>query len=354
MNYFKKWSLLTIVVISVLFVFGCGIKAPEETQEVKVKVIPVETLEVTKGEFKKTLTLSGVTNPNNTLNVTPKIAGAEKVININIKEGDKVNKGQTLALLDQSTILIQQNQVQKVYDDALINYERNKALYEVGAIPKANFEQIETTLYQAKNNLDAQKLALNNTIVKAPISGIVTAVNVVEGGLVTAQTPLSTIVDVSSLEINTSINEIQIKKVAQGQEVEIIVPSASDKVYNGKINYISPVTDERTKSYPIKIKIDNSKGELKAGMYAKIGLTTDVLKDVVKIPRKAVTTRDGENRVFVVEEGKAVLKKVNTGLSNETDIEIIDGLNVGEKLIITGNEDIVHGDLVTIVNRGEN
>jgi len=162
------------------------------------------------------------------------------------------------------------------------------------------------------------------------------------------------IVDVSSLEVNTSINEIQIKKIALGQEVEIIIPSASEKVYSGKIDYISPVMDERTKSYPVKIKIDNSKEEIKAGMYAKIGLTTDVLKDVIKVPRKAVITRDGENRVFVVDENKVVLKKVSTGISNGTDIEITAGMNVGDELVITGNEDLVNGDLVTVVNRGEN
>jgi len=189
---FKKLTLLTIVVVSVFFGFGCGVlNAPEEKQETIASVIPVETLEVAKGEFRKTLTLSGLANPNNILNVTPKIAGAEKVITLNIKEGDKVNQGQTLALLDQSTILIQLKQAQKAYDDALINYDRNKALFEVGAIPEANFEQIETAIFQAKSSLDAQEIALNNTIIKAPISGVVTTVNMVEGSLVTAQTPLA-------------------------------------------------------------------------------------------------------------------------------------------------------------------
>lgn len=349
----RKLSKLLCLLTIALLVFGCGTKEPVEQTEVQEKAIPVETMEVTKGEFKKFLTLSGLTDAHKTVIVTPKIAGAEKVISLNIKEGDKVTEGQTLAVLDQSTVSIQLNQAQRAYDDALANYERNKALFEAGAIPKASFEQVETVLIQARNALEAQQIAFNNTIVKAPISGIVTAVNVVEGGLATASAPMATIVDISVLEINTSINEMQVEKISVGQEVEISVPAAGDKVFNGKIDFISPVMNQ-TKSYPVKITLDNSKGELKAGMYAKIGLTTDVLQDVVKVPRKAVITRDNESKVFVVEEGRAVMKKVTIGMNNGTEVEITSGLNPGEILVITGNEDLVDGDLVTIVNRGEN
>lgn len=350
----RKLLAFIVLSLSVLFIFGCGSQDTlEEQVEVPVKAIPVEISEVTKGEFKKFLTLSGLTNPNNILNVTPKIAGAEKIIALNVKEGDKVNQGQVLAVLDQSTVSIQLSQAQKSYDDALLNYERNKALFEVGAIPKANFEQIETALHQTKSALDAQQIAFDNTVVKAPLSGVVTAVNAIEGSLASAQTPIATIVDISRLEINTSINEKQVGKITIGQEVEINIPSVGDKVYNGKINFINPVMDG-TKSFPVKILIDNPEGEIKAGMYAKIRLVTDRHEDVIKVPRKAVITRDGESKVFVVEEDKAMMRKVITGLNNGSEIEITEGLDLGEKLIVTGNENLVDGDKVTIIDRGEN
>lgn len=352
MDNVKKLSILIILIAIMLFVFGCGSTESTEQQEVMEKAIPVETIEVTKGEFKKFLTLSGITNARDTVMVIPKIAGMEKVVALNVKEGDKVSAGQTLALLDQSTVSLQLSQAQKNYDDALANYERNKVLFEAGAIPKANFEQIETVLHQAQIALEGQQIAFNNTVVKAPISGIVTAVNVVEGGMASASTPIATIVDISRLEINTSINEMQVKKISVGQEVEINIPSAGDKVYNGKIDFISPVMDQ-TKSYPVKISLDNTKGELKAGMFAKIALTTDVLEDVIKVPRRAVITRDKESKVFVVEENRAVMKKVTIGMNNGTEVEITSGLNPGEILVVTGNDDLVDGDLVTIVNRGE-
>ena len=185
---------------------------------------------------------------------------------------------------------------------------------------------------------------------KAPISGIVTAVNVVEGVWPVTSTPIATIVDISRLEINTVLMKCRLR--IPGQEVEINIPSAGNKVFNGKIDFISPVMDH-TKSYPVKISLDNPKGELKAGMFAKIALTTDVLEDVIKVPRKAVITRDKESKVFVVEEDRAVMKKVTIGMNNGTEVEITSGLNPGEILVVTGNDDLVDGDLVTIVNRGE-
>ncbi|MFZ7101487.1 MAG: efflux RND transporter periplasmic adaptor subunit [Peptococcaceae bacterium] len=348
----RIFSIMILLLVSILALSGCG-QTDQGEEEITVNKIPVETMEVTKGDFTKYLVLSGVTNPGSVVNVLPKIAGGEKIIAINVKEGDKVTKGQVIATLDQSTVSIQLDQAQKAYDDALKNYERNKVLVESGAIPQVNFEQVESALNQARNALDSARLAFNNTIIHAPVNGTVTVLAVEEGMLASAQTSLCTIVDINTLELNTSVNELQINKITLGQEVNVSIPSADAGIYEGKISFISPVMDERSKSYAVKVAIDNPENAIKGGMYAKVEVTTDIHKDVVTVPRKAVDIKDGESKVFVVEGEKAVLKEVETGLNNGREIEIIKGLQAGEQIVVTGNEDLVDQDLITVVNRGE-
>lgn len=348
----RKFYLLFIVVIS-LIIGSCGVKSNQEEGEVVVNRIPVETEEVTKGDFTTNLVISGVINPATQVNVMPKIAGGEKIIALNVKDGQKVAKGQIIATLDQSSASIQLKQAQKSYDDALKNHERNKVLVEAGAIADTNFEQSESQLEQAKNTLASQEIAFANTVITAPISGVVTNVSVEEGTLASSQTTICTIVDLDNLELNSSVNELQINKIKVGQEVNIDVPSAEGKKYKGTVTFINPLMDERSKSYSVKINIANPQNEIKSGMYAKVELITAVHKDVIMVPRKAVNIRDGENKVFLVEDGKAVLKKVEIGLNNGQEIEITNGLSAGEEIVVTGNEDLVDGDLVAVFNRGE-
>lgn len=349
----KVITIFVLILILAISSFGCGAKKNVKVEE-KVKQIPVETAEVRQDTFTKAVILSGITKPNSTVTVIPKIAGAEKIVNLNIQVGDRVSAGQTIAVLDQSTVSIQLNSARTTYEDALRNYERNKVLYEAGAIPKSAFEQLEIALNQARNALDAQELAYNNTIIKSPISGIVTSVTAEVGSLASAQTPLATIVDIDTIEINCSINELQVNKIIVGEEVNIIIPAVGEEIFKGKIKSVSPTMDERTKAYPITIVVENKENRIKAGMYAEVEIVTDIHPDVLIVPAQAVIERNGETKVFIVENEKAVAREVVTGLTNGQKTEILKGIKKGDQVIIRGNEDVVNGDPVKVIERGEN
>lgn len=330
---------------------SCGSKDIEK--ETEIVKIPVETVQAEKGTFNKAVILSGITQPKSEVIVSPKIMSAEKIILLNLEVGDKVAQGQTLAVLDQSTVAIQLDNARITYEDMSKNYERNKILYEMGAISPQQWEQIELGLKQAKNALEAQQIAFDNTIIKAPISGVITAVMAEEGALASAQTPICSIADISTLEIEASINELQVNKLKAGQKVQVYIPSAGPEVVEGQIKSINPVMDQKIKAYPLTITIPNQKGQIKAGMYGEVEIITDTRKDVIIVPAEAVVSRDDVHKVFVIQDDKAVMKLVELGLSNGKKTEILKGLNPGEEVITTGNEDIVAGDLVTVVNRGE-
>lgn len=356
MKRFNKLLGLCMIICLSLVAFGCGNKEADASNgkdKQNTNLIPVETEKVQQGSLTKYLVVSGNTEAKSTVSVTPKISGAEKVTSLLIKEGQKVDKGVTLAILDQSTISIQLEQAQIAFEDAKKNYERTKTLSETGAVPRSELEKVETAYKNAQNNFNLQQIAYSNTIIKAPVKGIVTNVNVEEGTLVSGQTEIVTLANIDTIEVNSFVNENKINKLKEGDKVNVLIPSVSNEVYEGKIESISSVSDASKKAYPVKVVLDNKKNEIKAGMYAQVEFTTNVSANVLKVPRRAVIIADGEKKVFVVEEGKAVMKKVETGINTGTEIEITKGLSKDSEIIVVGNESVVEGDLVKVVSRGE-
>lgn len=352
MRLTKKLVSLFLISLLSISLIGCGAKEPVE-EEAKVKLIPVEVAEVKKQDFIKGVVLSGTTRPQSTATVFPKVMSPEKLVNLNVEVGDKVSQGQTIAVLEQSTVAIQLNGARTTYEDTLRNYERNKVLFEAGALPQASFEQLEVALNQAKNNLEAQELAYNNTIIKSPISGIVSAVTAEVGNLASAQTPIATIVDLDIVEIDCSINESQVNKIVVGDKVQILLPATGGKIFEGEIKSLSPAMDQRTKAYPLTVALENKETLIKDGMYAEIEIITDVRPEAIVVPAQAIIQRDGITKVFVVLDEKAFEKEIEVGLSNGKETEIIRGLSPGEEVIFRGNEGVVRGDPVKVVGRGE-
>ncbi len=365
MKVSKKILILSLVLIIAFFSFGCGTKQATEETETTIATVPVETEEVRQGTFTKTIILSGITQPENTVIVTPK--GSDQLISLNVEVGDRVSAGQVIGVLDQSSVELQlrnaqvnHENAQNAYEDVLRNYERMKALYETGAIPKAEFEQIESGLKQAENALkqtenalQLQQLAYDNTLIKAPVSGVVAQVHTEKGAIVGPQSPIITIANIDTLEVNTSINELQVNKIKAGTEVEVLVPACDNQIFSGRIKTVSPTMDPAIKAYPVTITITNKDNIIKAGMYAEVELITDVAEDALIVPAEAVLSRNGDSHVFIVQDDKAVQVQVETGLSNSKEIQILKGLKPGDQVITRGNEDVVDGDLVTVVNRGD-
>lgn len=352
MQLTKRIITVFLIFLLSISVIGCGAKKPVE-EEVKVKLVPVEVVQAKKQNFVKGVVLSGNTKPQATAIVLPKIMSGEKIVNISVEVGDRVSAGQTIAILDQSTVSIQLNSSRTTYEDLARNYERNKALFEAGALPKATLEQLEVSLSQAKNALEAQEIAFNNTIIKAPISGIVTAVTGEVGNLASAQTPIATIVDLDTVEIDCSINETHVNKIVVGDKVEIRIPATGGKVFAGKIKSVSAAMDQRTKAYPLTVVLENKELVIKDGMYAEVEIITDVRSEALVVPAQAIIQRNGMTKVFIVMEDKAYEKEVEIGLSNGKETEIIRGIEPGEEVITRGNEDVARGDPVKVVGRGE-
>jgi len=285
-----------------------------------------------------------------------------------------VSAGDALFTIDSQNYQAMFNQAQAAYnsaqasytaavqrmENAKLNLERNKKLYEEGAISKQQYESmqlqaldadLETSRYSvesARAAMENARISLANSVVRAPISGTVALVSVNLGDMASAGMGAITITNSSKVEIEVSISENLINKVKLGQEVDIRIKSASEKPLKGKISSLAQATTKGTMTYPIKVELENANGLIKPGMFAEADIVTESQKGVIAVPSEAIIVKNGKKNIFTVEKGVAVLKEVETGLDDGQYSKIEKGLSEGEAVVVKGQNYIDDQSKVSI------
>lgn len=192
----------------------------------------------------------------------------------------------------------------------------------------------------AKAALDIAKHTLDNTTVKAPISGYVSSKNISRGEVVAQGVPLFTISDTSSVEGEISVTEVVIPSVKVGTPAVISVKAAGIEGISGSVSVVNSVKNETTGLYTVRVNIPNSDSVLKSGMFAEIELITNTSDNAITIPSKALMQEGNDYYVYVVDETTNTAEKryVDTGIADTESIEIVEGLSDGEVVVVSGKE----------------
>jgi cobalt-zinc-cadmium efflux system membrane fusion protein len=352
-----------------LVLAGCG-KKETGTGEGEISV-PVRVAKVEKGTLADTAVVSGKLEALAASDVVPGGQGG-KVYTVNVKLGDRVSKGQTLVTLEYDALAAAVQQAEQgvaqaeaalqlakiTYEQAKANYERGKQLYESGAIPlagqtgfetafeipykqaKIDYEQIKpAALETARAALVMAKENYNHAFIRSPISGVVTAINVDPGELASPASPVPvvSVVNLDKVVVNATVTEGQINKIKQGQKVPVLVSAVSAEPFTGVITNIALAADPVSKAYPIKVQIDNPEHIIKPGMFAEVHLTSEK-KETLIVPREAVVKIGGRDTVWVVEENRAASRVVAAGISDGEKIEIKEGVEAGQQVVVSGQD----------------
>ncbi|MGI6734361.1 MAG: efflux RND transporter periplasmic adaptor subunit [Anaerovoracaceae bacterium] len=342
-------KIVLIVVIIAVVALGVyrimeSMEPPVETEKTPVNVV---TAVVEKGNIYATSPLTGRIDPVDSAAVVPLTAG--EVTKVAVSLGDYVKKGALLFELDKTQMATTYNSAKIAYESARKDYERMKVLYQEGAISLQQYQGIEAQFNVAKENLNAAAEALSYCTVTSPIDGYITSVNISEGSIASQAAPAITVADVSKLEINTTISEYLINKVKAGDPVDIFIKTLSKDPYPGTIKAISPAPALGTLTYPITITVDDSSGEIKAGMFAEVQIVSDMKEDVICVPSDAIFIRSGESKVVVLNGNVPSIVTVETGLDNGVMAEVVSGLNVGDVIVVSGQQYVIDGEPVNII-----
>ncbi len=384
----KRKALFMIAGLLVIMfcLTGCSKEQAENKNE--EAVIPVQTVVVGKGSLSDITVATGKLEALATSDVVPSGQGG-KVAAVNVQVGSQVSKGQTLITLEntseatlkaaihqteQGVTQAQSNLVlaQINFEQASANYERGKQLYESGAIPQAgqagfetayeipykqakvNFEQVapatlasaQAAVEMAKENYNQQ---YNNSFIKSPISGVVTAINVNPGELASsaAQMPVVTVVNLAKVEVKTTVTESQINRIKQGQQVPVNISAVSSQPFTGVITNIALAADPTSKAYPIKVQIDNARHLLKPGMFAEVEIKHS-LPETMLLPREAAVKKGNSDIVWVVNQDRVKSIEVTLGASDGKQIQILKGLKAGDQVVTSGQNMLDENTKVSI------
>ena len=335
-----------IIAGAVVLAASCGNngKKTETAAAAPAQVAPsVAVAQVFEREVPQMATYTSTVQANVKNNIAPQSGNRIKEIKADV--GDFVKKDQVLAKMDR--IQLQQAELQMKNNE--IEYNRLKGLYEVGALSKSDLDAIELAYKVSKTSYEN---LLENSVLRSPIDGVITARNYDEGDMYTMTAPLFVVEQIVPVKLLVAISESDYSKVSKGDEVEIVTDALVGKVFTGKINKIYPTIDPSTRTFNVEIIVSNPKKELRPGMFTRVTVKFGVNNNVV-IPDVAVVKQQGSGERFVYvlnEDGTVTYQKVVLGRRMGAEYEVLEGLSDGAT-IVTGGQIRLKDGIKVAVNK---
>jgi HlyD family secretion protein len=368
----------------------------------KAEIISVQTEKVEKRTITQTVSATGKINPEFKVSINPEVTG--EIIQLPVKEGDRVKKGQVLIRIKGDQYVAQKERLEANLQSAKaslkmreaeltkveLDYNRVKELHSKGLASDAELETAKSNYLSTKASYDAAEAnvaqsqaslkeildQLSKTTILSPMDGVVTKLNVelgerVFGAGFSMGTDIMTVSDLNNIEAVVDVDENDVVLVALGDTATIKVDAFKDKKFKGIVSEIGNSantsglgTQEEVVNFEVKIKILDPNNELRPGMSCNVDIETETVRDVISVPIQSVTTRSDvnvqqkpaeggndsfvkvktgkENKsetnkpkevVFLVNNGKAKLVQVETGISDDNYIQIKKGLDGGENVV---------------------
>lgn len=351
-----KKTLIYIIVAAVLVGLAAyKIVDNKKKQEAEVKEVAkqvdkinVNVVTVSRQDVNTEYSANGTFIPKQESNQSADIAG--RVVNVYVKEGSRVSAGQVLATIKRDAIEVDVTQAQNNLQNAIIDNQRYENAYKTGGVTKQQLDNSRLQLKNAQSAVRAQGVRVNDTSVRAGISGMINKKMVEPGMVVATGTALFEIVNINSLKLSVLVDESQVGRIQIGQEVDINVNVLPDEKFTGRITFIAPKSDASL-NFPVEIEVQN-RGNLKAGMYATALFKTNhgaETQNMLTVPAEAFVNGVSSGQLFIVNNGTAKLIKVTTGKVYGDKVQILSGLNGGEQVITSGQINLDNGSKINIV-----
>lgn len=369
-------GLAIIVVIAVVIVKK---KSTDASASAKAQVLsltpqvleflPSDLVNVSSGEIQKILSLSGALRAVNQATVKAKVAG--EVREVLIREGEAVQLGQVLIKMDTADYEARLAQargslaaVQAQLDIAKQARDNNKSLLDKTFISKNAYDNSSNQYAIAAANVDTAKgalevaqKALSDTVIRAPIAGVVSSRTVQPGEKVSVDNRLLDVIDLRLLEMEAPVPTQDIAKIKLGQSVQLKIEGVTVNVI-GKVSRINPATTTGSRSIMAYIQVANAdgangSGQLRAGMFGEAQLVVEKKSDVLTIPQSAVRFDAGLSSVYVIEDNVLQQKPVTLGMQGEVNglavVEVLSGVAKDSKIVKTNLGSLRSGMPVKIV-----
>lgn len=318
---------------------GASIKDTNE----RVKLVKATAVE--PKIFRHFISVQGTVDSDNNILVSPKMAGV--ITSVSVNEGDQVRKGQVMAIIDDAVLRQGIEELKTGLDLATITYEKQKTLWDQKIGSEIQYLQAKN----AKESLERKLGTLNSQVamtrIVSPISGTVDQVNIKPGEAASPGQGVIRVVNLAQIKVMARVADTYINTIKRGDMVQVKLPDLGKEI-DGKISFVGQVVNPQSRTFDIEVSLNNKDLQLKPNMLAVVNINDKTKSNALVVDENLVQQTEAGSAVFVADGQKAQMRKVKTGLAYNGTVEVVEGLNPGDKLITTGYQDLVDGQTIKI------
>lgn len=312
---------------------GCGgtAEGPARSGPAPVKVVSER---VASTPWVDTIDALGTARANESVTLTAKVT--ETVVRVNFQDGDRVEEGQLLVDLSGRAEVAALEEAQAAYTEALKQYERQADLVRQGTLSKSTLDSLVASRDAAKARMEAIRARLADRVIAAPFAGVLGFRQVSQGTLVTPGTPIVTLDDIDPIKLDFSVPETAMAAVEAGQTIRARSAAFPERDFSGEVSAVGSRVDPVTRAVTVRAEVANPEGLLRPGMLLTVRLELPQ-RETIAIPEIALIQVGTSQSVFVVDaEGRAKQVAVRSGARRAGEVEILEGLAEGDRLIVEG------------------
>jgi membrane fusion protein, multidrug efflux system len=312
------------------------------------RATPIEVAVIGRGTVSRTTTVAGVLEPIKTVGVNSQLSGP--LVTVKVEEGNRVTAGQELAEIDAKEIQAQVRAAKATLELAESTARRSEELIRQKIITATEYERDRAALASSRESHEQLETRLGYASIRAPISGVITEKRVEAGDVVSTQARLFSIADVSTLVSRVQVSERDVPALSTSTVVDVSVDALGGGRMPGRIRRIFPAADSATRLVPVEVALTGSAiTNLRPGYTIRAQFRLGERADALLVPTRAVIGPFGARSVFIVQGGKAERRAVVVGPDVDGNSEVLDGLAVGDSVVVAGNALLREGGAIRIV-----
>lgn len=356
-SFFLKiipFFVILIVILLVTFSLSKKItakKADIELQQsqgdqVQKPLTNVVTMKIEPSLIQETISLPGIAKPWISLEVVAEVRG--KITRKKVKEGQQMNKGDVLAIIDQRDYQNAYDSALASYETAITNEKRLKALVKRNFVTQSQLDDAIARVKTTKAAVDNAHLSLNRCTILSPMKGIVDRVHIENGSFLNSGDPVAKILQINKLKIEVGIPESDVDAVRKLTAFDITIDALDEKRFTGYHHYLYKTADSFARLYNLEIRLDNHDLKILPDMFARVKIVKKQDSEGLAVPMYALVTQDKQIGVFVEKEGKVQFRPVTPGFMSGWKTQIKDGIDPNDHVVVVGHRLVEHGDVVNV------
>lgn len=358
------WSaipwLMVALIVAFVVTMGSRIKEKkahlEEAKKAAIKqevpAVRIITLTLTPRRLVDKINLPAQIDPYEELWVKAEVPG--QVIEVLVKEGQMVKKGQILMKLDDRDYRTRLARIEANYKLAKLNHERTKTLVKKKIATLTKLDEIEAQLKDLTAQRNEATVALSRTSITTPLSSFLNEISAKMGDYIGVGDPVAQILEIDTVKAIIGVPESDVAAIFDLNEADIIIEALGKRRVKGNKIFLSRKPRTLSRLFDLELSVPNPDGRILPGMFARVELVKHVYEDAVALPLYTIITQEDERFVFIEKEGRVEKRRVTLGTLIDWQVHITSGLKAGERVVVVGHRLLDDGQAVEVIKNVSN